>query len=116
MIICARMQLEDLYVQLSNTVYFIWLVGTNLADGRLGPRLPHEMCQRSKFESIKTISGKCTVCVAKEARRRGWEAQAIKDQKLEEYRRRADDYEREAEWNEVSGNSTNRMLAAYKKR
>lgn len=73
------------------------------------------MCQRSESENIKTIPGKCTICVAKEARKRGQEAQAIKDQKLEEYRRRADAYEREAEWNEIGGNSTDKMLAAYKK-
>lgn len=74
------------------------------------------MCQRSESGSINTIPGKCSVCVAKEARRRGREAQAIKDRKLEEYRRRADDYEREAEWNEIGGNSTDKILAAYRKR
>lgn len=53
---------------------------------------------------------------AKEARKGGQEAQAIKEQKLEEYNRRADDYEREAVWNEIGGNSTDRALAAYVER
>lgn len=74
------------------------------------------MCQREECEIIKTIPGKCTICIAKEAVKRGQEAQAIKDRKREEYRRRADDYEREAEWNEIGGNSTDKMLAADKKR
>lgn len=74
------------------------------------------MCQRSEAEIVKLTPGKCTMCIMREARNKGQEAQDIRNRRLEEDRRRAADYEREAVWNEIGGNSTDRILRAQKRR